>query len=141
MAKCEFINPGGSVKDRIGKRMLTDAENSGRCKPGDYIIEPTSGNTGIGLAMSCAVKGYKCVVTLPEKMSLEKIAVLKALGSKIVRTRSEAAFDDDDSHLEISLKIKNSLENAHILDQYSNTGNPLAHYDETAEEILHQCDG
>lgn len=83
--------------------------------------------------MSCAVMGYKCVVTLPEKMSLEKIAVLKALGSKIVRTRTEANYYDDDSHLEISLKIKESLENAHILDQYSNPGNPLAHYDETAE--------
>lgn len=91
--------------------------------------------------MSCAVMGYKCVVTLPEKMSLEKIAVLKALGSKIVRTRTEANYYDDDSHLEISLKIKESLENAHILDQYSNPGNPLAHYDETAEEIIDQCDG
>ena len=87
-AKCEYFNPGGSIKDRIGKHMLEMAENEGRIKPGDTLIEPTSGNTGIGLALSAAVKGYKMIITMPEKMSKEKEVVLKSLGAKIIRTRA-----------------------------------------------------
>lgn len=89
-AKCEFLNPGGSVKDRIGYRMVQDAEDMGLLKPGCTVIEPTSGNTGIGLAMACAVKGYKCLIVMPEKMSNEKVAALQTLGAKIVRTPTEA---------------------------------------------------
>lgn len=141
LAKCEFFNAGGSVKDRIGYRMVADAEKSGRIKKGDTLIEPTSGNTGIGLALSAALKGYKMVITLPEKMSQEKSDVLKALGATIIRTPTEAAFDSPDSHIGVANRLNKEMENSHILDQYSNPSNPLAHYDGTAEEILDQCDG
>ena len=141
LAKCEFLNPGGSVKDRIGARMVLDAEAKGRIKPGDTLIEPTSGNTGIGLAVACASKGYKCIVTMPEKMSQEKSDTLKVLGAEIIRTPTEAAFDSPESHIGVALRLNNELPNSHILDQYSNPSNPIAHYDQTAEEILYQCDG
>ena len=93
LAKCEFFNAGGSVKDRIGLRMVEEAERSGQLKDGDTIIEPTSGNTGIGLALAAAVKGYKCVIVMPEKMSGEKVAVLRALGAEIRRTPTSASFN------------------------------------------------
>jgi cystathionine beta-synthase len=89
VAKCEFLNPGGSVKDRIGRRMIVDAELEGRIQKGDILIEPTSGNTGIGLAMTAAVKGYRMIITLPEKMSQEKQDALKALGATVIRTPTE----------------------------------------------------
>lgn len=92
-AKCEYFNPGGSIKDRIAYQMVIDAEKSGRIKPGDTLIEPTSGNTGIGLALAGAVKGYRVIITMPEKMSREKQVVLEALGADIIRTPTEAAWD------------------------------------------------
>jgi len=141
LAKCEFFNAGGSVKDRIGQRMIEDAEASGRIKPGDTLIEPTSGNTGIGLALAAAIKGYKMIITLPEKMSQEKVDVLKALGAQIIRTPTEAAFDSPESHIGVAKRLNSEIPNSHILDQYSNPSNPLAHYEGTAEEILEQCDG
>jgi cystathionine beta-synthase len=141
LAKCEYFNAGGSVKDRIGKRMILDAEASGRIKPGDVLIEPTSGNTGIGMALTAAVKGYRMIITLPEKMSQEKVDVLKAFGAEIIRTPTEAAFDSPDSHIGVAKKLNKEIANSHILDQYANPSNPLAHYDGTAEEILAQCDG
>ena len=89
MVKCEFFNAGGSVKDRIAYRMLSKAEEEGKIKPGETtVIEPTSGNTGVGLALSCAVKGYRCIIVMPEKMSMEKVRVLKGLGAEIIRTRT-----------------------------------------------------
>lgn len=107
LVKCEFFNAGGSVKDRIAKRMIEAAEAAGKITPGvTTIIEPTSGNTGVGLALQCAVKGYKCIICLPEKMSLEKIRVLKALGADIIRTRNSAAFDDPDSHISIAKNLE-----------------------------------
>ena len=139
-AKCEFFNPGGSIKDRIGKQMIEEAEKIGKIKPGDTLIEPTSGNTGIGLALAAAVKGYKMIITMPEKMSKEKEVVLKALGAEIVRTPTEAAWDDPESHIEIAKKLNKEIKNSHILDQYSNLDNPDAHYKYTAEEILKEFD-
>ncbi|XP_041857928.1 cystathionine beta-synthase b [Melanotaenia boesemani] len=141
LAKCEFFNAGGSIKDRIALRMVEDAERAGVLKPGDTIIEPTSGNTGIGLALIAAVKGYRCIIAMPEKMSMEKVDVLRALGAEIVRTPTSAAFDSPDSHIRTAWLLKNKIPNSHILDQYRNASNPLAHYDTTAEEILEQCDG
>uniref|UniRef100_A0A8B9L4T3 Cystathionine beta-synthase n=1 Tax=Astyanax mexicanus TaxID=7994 RepID=A0A8B9L4T3_ASTMX len=141
LAKCEFFNAGGSVKDRISLRMVEDAEEAGILKPGDTIIEPTSGNTGIGLALAAAVKGYRCIIVMPEKMSMEKVDVLRALGAEIVRTPTSARFDSPESHVGVAWRLKNEIPNAHILDQYRNPSNPLAHYDGTAEEILEQCDG
>jgi cystathionine beta-synthase len=135
-AKCEFFNAGGSVKDRIGRRMVAEAEKSGRLKPGDTIIEPTSGNTGIGLALTAAVKGYRCIIVMPEKMSMEKQVVLEALGAEIVRTPTAAAWDDPESHIGVSKKLNKEIPNSHILDQYSNPDNPDAHYEGTAEEIV-----
>lgn len=139
-AKCEFFNAGGSVKDRIGKRMVEEAEREGRIKPGYTIIEPTSGNTGIGLALAAAVKGYRCIITLPEKMSQEKVNVLKALGAEIIRTPTEAAWDAPESHIGVARRLEKEIPNAVILDQYGNPNNPLAHYDGTAEEILAACE-
>jgi cystathionine beta-synthase len=141
LAKCEFFNAGGSVKDRIGKQMVLDAEASGRIKPGDTLIEPTSGNTGIGIALAAAVKGYRCIITMPEKMSKEKVDVLKALGAEIFRTPTEAAYDAPDSHLSVARRLQTEIPNSHILDQYSNPSNPNAHYDGTAQEIIQQCQG
>ena len=135
-AKCEFFNPGGSVKDRIGWNMVKEAELSGRIKPGDTLIEPTSGNTGQGIALAAAVKGYKCIITMPEKMSKEKQIALEALGAEIIRTPTEAKSSDPESHISVAKKLNNEIENSHILDQYSNPSNPEAHYYGTAEEII-----
>ena len=135
-SKCEFLNPGGSIKDRIGWKMVEDAEQSGRIKPGDTLIEPTSGNTGQGIALAAAVKGYKCIITLPEKMSKEKQIALEALGAKIIRTPTEASFDSPESHIGVAKKLQKEIPNSHILDQYANPSNPEAHYDGTAQEIL-----
>lgn len=134
--KCEFLNPGGSIKDRIGYRMVIEAEKSGQIKPGDTLIEPTSGNTGIGIALAAAVKGYNVIITMPEKMSREKQVILEALGAKIYRTRTEAAWNDPDSHISLAKKLNQDIPNSHILDQYKNPANPQAHYDTTAQEIL-----
>ncbi|KAI7893703.1 cystathionine beta-synthase [Mucor mucedo] len=142
LAKCEYFNAGGSVKDRIAARMVEEAEKAGTIIPGvSTIIEPTSGNTGIGLALAAAVKGYRVIITLPEKMSQEKVDVLKALGAEIIRTPTEAAWDAPESHIGVARKLRDEIPNAVILDQYTNPYNPIAHYDTTAEELLEQCDG
>lgn len=140
VGKCEFFNAGGSVKDRIGKRMVEEAEKSGRIKPGDVLIEPTSGNTGIGLCLAAAIKGYKMIIALPQKMSGEKVNTMKCLGAEILRTPTEAAWNAENSHIFLSARLAKEL-NGHVLDQYKNPGNPLAHYEGTAEEINEQCGG
>lgn len=134
--KCEFLNPGGSVKDRIGYYMIEVAEKEGKIKPGDTLIEPTSGNTGIGIALAGAVKGYHVIITMPEKMSREKQVILEALGATIYRTPTEVASDDPDSHISMAKKLHVKIPNSHILDQYANPQNPGVHYRYTAQEIL-----
>jgi len=140
-AKVELFNAGGSVKDRIALRMVEEAEKSGRIKPGDTLIEPTSGNTGIGLALVGAIKGYKTIITLPEKMSAEKVSVLRALGATIIRTPTQAAWDAPESHIGVARRLLKEIPNSHILDQYTNENNPLAHEFGTAEEIWAQTGG
>ncbi|KAL2270507.1 hypothetical protein VTJ83DRAFT_2691 [Remersonia thermophila] len=140
-AKVELFNAGGSVKDRIALRMIEEAEKSGRIKPGDTLIEPTSGNTGIGLALVGAIKGYKTIITLPEKMSAEKVSVLRALGATIIRTPTQAAWDSPESHIGVAKRLLKEIPNSHILDQYTNPNNPLAHEFGTAEEIWQQTGG
>ena len=140
-AKVEFLNAGGSVKDRIALRMVEEAERTGRIKPGDTLIEPTSGNTGIGLALVGAIKGYKTIITLPEKMSAEKVSVLRALGATIIRTPTQAAWDSPESHIGVAKRLLREIPNSHILDQYANPNNPKAHEFGTAEEIWEQTGG
>lgn len=140
-AKVELFNAGGSIKDRIAKNMVLEAEKQGRIKPGYTLIEPTSGNTGIGLALVGAVKGYRTIITLPEKMSNEKVSVLKALGAEIIRTPTEAAWDAPESHIGVAKKLEKEIPNSVILDQYSNVANPDAHYYGTGFEIWEQTKG
>src|SRR4029078_3714868 len=139
--KCEFLNPGGSVKDRIADNMIEEAEKAGHIKPDDTLIEATSGNTGIGFALAGAVKGYKIIITMPEKMSHEKQVVLEALGAKIYRTPTEAAYDSPESHISVARRLQKEIPNSHILDQYANPDNPGVHYQFTAQEILDDMDG
>lgn len=138
-AKLELYNPGGSIKDRIAKSMIEYAENAGEIHPDrTTLIEPTSGNTGIGLALIGAIKGYRTIITLPEKMSNEKVSVLKALGAEIIRTPTEAAWDSPESHIGVAQRLEKEIPGAVILDQYNNPRNPDAHYYGTGKEIQEQ---
>ncbi|GAV50870.1 hypothetical protein ZYGR_0AD00530 [Zygosaccharomyces rouxii] len=138
-AKLELYNPGGSIKDRIAKSMIEYAESTGEIHPDrTTLIEPTSGNTGIGLALIGAIKGYRTIITLPEKMSNEKVSVLKALGAEIVRTPTEAAWDSPESHIGVAQRLEKEIPGAVILDQYNNPRNPEAHYYGTGKEIQEQ---
>ncbi|KAF9047113.1 pyridoxal phosphate-dependent enzyme, beta subunit [Hymenopellis radicata] len=137
LGKVEYMSAGGSVKDRIAKAMVEAAEKEGKLIPGkSVVIEPTSGNTGIGLAMACAIKGYSVIITLPNKMSLEKEASLRALGAEVVRTPTEAAWDSPESHIGVALKLQKAIPHGIILDQYRNVNNPLAHELTTGPEII-----
>ena len=133
--KCEFLNPGGSVKDRIAVRMVDGLEKSGRIGAETTLIEPTSGNTGAGLAMTAAVKGYRLIITMPEKMSREKQVVMESLGAEIIRTPTEAAHDDPESLLGVAKRLNEEIDDSVIPDQYENPDNPDAHYHGTAAEI------
>ncbi|KDQ61440.1 hypothetical protein JAAARDRAFT_54806 [Jaapia argillacea MUCL 33604] len=137
LGKVEYMSAGGSVKDRIAKAMVEAAEKEGKLIPGkSVVIEPTSGNTGIGLAMACAIKGYSVIITLPNKMSLEKEASLRALGAEVVRTPTEAAWDSPESHIGVALTLQKEIPYGIILDQYRNLNNPLAHELTTGPEII-----
>ena len=134
-AKCEFLSPAGSVKDRIAVRMIEELEKKGKIGPNTTLIEPTSGNTGAGMSMVAAVKGYRMIITLPEKMSQEKQVVMEALGAEIIRTPTEAAHDSPESLLGVAKRLNEEIEDSIIPDQYKNPDNPLAHYYGTGAEI------
>ena len=134
----ESFNPAGSIKDRVGYRMIQDAVSEGRLKPGGVIIEPTSGNTGVGIAMTAAAEGYRAIMVMPESMSLERRTLLKALGAELVLTDREKGMQGSvDKAEELAAEIPGSI----ISGQFANPSNPQAHYDTTAPEIWADTDG
>ncbi len=141
LAKIEYMNPGGSVKDRIAMRMVEAAEETGELKPGGTIVEPTSGNTGVGLAMVAQAKGYQCVFVCPDKVSGDKRNVLKAYGARVVVCPTAVAPEHPDSYYNVSDRLVKEIEGAWKPDQYSNPQNPLSHYEQTGPEIWRQTDG
>jgi cystathionine beta-synthase len=140
-AKLEFTNPGGSLKDRIALEMIEDAERKGLLKPGGTIIEGTSGNTGMGLALVAAVKGYHCIFTMPDKMSQEKIDALRGMGAEVVVTPTAVPHDDPRSYHEVALRLNREIPNSVFPNQYDNPCNPTAHYNTTGPEIWEQTEG
>src|SRR5205809_1522849 len=141
LAKLEYLNPGGSVKDRISLSMIEEAERDGRLKPGGTIVEPTSGNTGVGLAIAAAQKGYRCIFVMPDKMSQEKIAMLRGYGAEVVITPTAVDHDSPESYYSVSSRLAEEIPGGFKPDQYSNMSNPQAHYDVTAPEIWEQTGG
>ena len=141
VAKCEFVNPGGSVKDRIGIAMIDDAVQRGLLKPGGTIVEGTSGNTGMGLAIAAAVQGYKCIFVMPDKMSQEKIRNLRAFGAKVVITPTAVEPDDPRSYYMVSRRIAQETPNSIYMNQYDNLSNRDAHYRSTGPELWKQTSG
>ena len=140
-AKVEFFNPGGSVKDRIARNIIEAAEREGRLRPGGTVVEATSGNTGVGLAILCAIKGYKSVFVMPDKMSQEKIRLLRAFGSKVIITPTAVAADDPRSYTEVAKRTVAETPNAILANQYHNPENPRSHYLTTGPEIWEQTAG
>src|SRR5712691_10657850 len=141
LAKLEYLNPGGSVKDRIGLAMIEAAEREGKLKPGGTIVEPTSGNTGVGLAIGAAIKGYKCIFVMPDKMSQEKISMLRAYGADVVITPTAVEHDSPESYYSVSSRLAEEIPGGFKPDQYSNMANPQAHYELTGPEIWEQTGG
>ncbi|HET7090612.1 MAG TPA: cystathionine beta-synthase [Anaerolineae bacterium] len=141
LAKLEFLNPGGSVKDRIGAAMIEDAEAAGKLRPGGTIVEATSGNTGVGLAIAAAIKGYRCVFVMPDKMSQEKVQLLRAFGARVVITPTAVEPDDPRSYYSVSRRIAAETPNSILADQYHNPMNPDTHYRTTGPEIWEQTGG
>jgi cystathionine beta-synthase len=141
LAKLEYLNPGGSLKDRIGLAMIEAAERDGKLKPGGTIVEPTSGNTGVGLAIAAALKGYRCIFVMPDKMSQEKISMLRAYGAEVVITPTAVEHDSPESYYSVSDRLAEEIPGGFKPDQYSNMANPDAHYRITGPEIWEQTDG
>ena len=141
LGKLEYLNPGGSVKDRIGLAMIEAAEKAGLVKPGGTIIEGTSGNTGMGLALAAAIKGYQCIFTMPDKMSQEKIDSLRALGAEVIVTPTQVDHNDPRSYHSVALRLSREIPNSHFPNQYGNPANTQAHYDTTGPEIWEQTEG
>jgi cystathionine beta-synthase len=141
LAKLEYLNPGGSVKDRIGLAMIEAAEREGKLRPGGTIVEPTSGNTGVGLAIAAALKGYRCIFVMPDKMSQEKISMLRAYGAEVVITPTAVEPDSPESYYSVSSRLAEEIPGGFKPDQYSNQANPQAHYETTGPEIWEQTGG
>ena len=141
LAKLESVNPGGSVKDRIGIAMLDDAVNRGVIKPGGTVVEATSGNTGIGLALAAAIRGFQSVFVVTDKVSSEKINYLKALGAQVIVCPNAVKHDSPDYYVNVARKIAAETPNALFMYQYANPANPKAHYETTGPEIWKQTDG
>jgi cystathionine beta-synthase len=141
LAKLEYLNPGGSVKDRIGLAMIEAAEKDGRLRPGGTIVEPTSGNTGVGLAIAAALRGYRCIFVMPDKMSQEKISMLRAYGAEVVITPTAVDPHSPESYYAVSDRLAEEIPGGFKPDQYSNDANPQAHYETTGPEIWEQTDG
>jgi cystathionine beta-synthase len=141
LAKLEYLNPGGSVKDRIGLAMLEAAEREGKLRPGGTIVEPTSGNTGVGLAIAAALRGYRCIFVMPDKMSQEKISMLRAYGAEVVITPTAVEPSSPESYYSVSDRLAEEIPGGFKPDQYSNPENPEAHYETTGPEIWEQTDG
>jgi cystathionine beta-synthase len=139
--KADFFNPGGSVKDRIGLPIIEQAEREGRLRPGGTIVEGTSGNTGVGLAIAAALKGYKCIFTMPDKMSQEKVRLLKAFGAEVIITPTAVAADHPDNYVMMAKRIAEETPNAILANQFYNQTNPDAHYATTGPELWEQTEG
>ena len=140
-AKAEFFNPGGSVKDRIAIPIIEKAEKAGKLKPGGTIVEGTSGNTGTALAIAAALRGYKCIFTMPDKMSQEKVRLLKAFGAEVIITPTAVPPDHPDSYVMMAKRIAKETPNSILADQFYNEANPQAHYDLTGPELWEQTEG
>ena len=140
-AKAEFFNPGGSIKDRIGMPIIEQAEREGRLQPGGTIVEGTSGNTGVGLAIAAAIKGYRCIFTMPDKMSQEKVRLLKAFGAEVIITPTAVPPDHPDNYVMMAKRIAEEMPNAILANQFYNDANPQAHYETTGPEIWEQTGG
>jgi cystathionine beta-synthase len=141
LAKIEYLNPGGSVKDRIALRMITRAEHEGKLRPGGTIVEPTSGNTGVGLAIVAAQRGYKCIFVCPDKVAQDKISVLRAYGAEVVVCTSAVAPDHPDSYYSVARRLARETSGGWQPDQYANPDNPASHFDSTGPEIWRQTEG
>src|ERR671917_142427 len=141
LAKVEYLNPGGSVKDRPAVKMLEVAEQVGLLRPGGTVVEPTSGNTGAGLALAAAIKGYRCICVMPDKVSKEKQDLLKALGAEVVVTPTGLTPDDPESYYTVADRLASELPGGFKPGQYDNPANPLSHYETTGPEIWEQTNG
>jgi cystathionine beta-synthase len=141
LAKVEYFNPGNSVKDRMAIRMIEDAEKARLLKPGGTIIEGTSGNTGMGLALAAQAKGYKCIFTLPDKQSKEKMDILRAVGAEVVVTPTNVTPDDPRSYYSVAKQLNKDIPNSFYPNQYDNLSNSAAHYEQTGPEIWKQTEG
>jgi cystathionine beta-synthase len=141
LAKLEYLNPGGSVKDRIGLALIEAAEREGKLRPGGTIVEPTSGNTGVGLAIAAAHKGYRCIFVMPDKMSQEKISMLRAYGAEVVICPTAVEADSPESYYSVSDRLAEEIPGGYKPDQYSNMANPEAHYERTGPELWEQTGG
>jgi cystathionine beta-synthase len=141
LGKLEFLNPGGSIKDRIAITMVEQAEREGKLKPGGTLVEPTSGNTGTGLAIVAALKGYRCIFTMPDKMSREKISLLKAFGAEVIICPYAVEPESPESYYSVSDRLAEEIPGAYKPDQYRNEGNPRSHYETTGPEIWEQTGG